>query len=211
MSLIADVVHTEHSVGSKSALQREHVFLGVGDAVVHGIVGQASNGFELRKVDGVGMACARIQRSQSHREILAEVLAVRCRDKWRGEQRRSWTGIRGPVRCISGHHADGESFDRGIKHSKARSYAGVARTTEYFCEQAIAGSAWRISQADARCEVTISRRRQRARNSRICGIKNAWRRIWKHDRLLSRIKSGNLVVLLIPGLDAVPAQAIVQR
>src|ERR1700688_3257962 len=94
MSLSAYVVHTEHSVRPEPALQREHVFLGVWNPICGGVVWKTGNRIELRPVYiRVRMTCTRIQGGECHRKSLARILAVRCRDKRRGKQRRRGTCV----------------------------------------------------------------------------------------------------------------------
>ena len=68
-----------------------------------------------------------------------------------------------------------------------------------------------VGQADARGEVEISRRRQRSRDTGISGEKDSRGRTGKNDRRLARFKCGDAVIFFIPGLDAIPAQTVVQR
>ena len=162
-------------------------------------------------MSGIGMTRTGVQRRERDRESLAEILAGRCGNKWRRKQRRSRARVSGSIGRVGAHHADRESFDRGVKHPIAGPDAGLAGAAQEFREQAVAGSAGRIGQADARSKVAISRRSQRARHSGIGGIKNAGGSAGKNDRLLARHECRNLVVLLIPRLDPVPSQTVIQR
>ena len=212
MRLRAHVIHAEHGVGSQSALEREHVFLGVRNAIGGRVVRQPGDGLELRPVDvGVRVARACVQRRKRDREIPGRDSAGRCGNERCGEQRRGWAGVGGSVGRIGAHHANRESLDRGVKHAIAGADAGLAGTAQYFGEQAVAGSVGRIGQADARRKIAISRRRQGARHSGIGGIKDSGRRSRENHRLPSGHERRDLVVLLIPGLDAVPAQTVIQR
>ena len=59
MPLVADVIHAENRVGSKTALERQHVLLGVRNAIAGGVVGQAGDRLELRPVNvGIGVTRA---------------------------------------------------------------------------------------------------------------------------------------------------------
>src|SRR5580658_2267876 len=87
----------------------------------------------------------------------------------------------------------------------------MAGTAQYLCQQSITGSTGRVSQADTRSKVAISRRGERSRHSRVGGIEDAGRSSRKNDGLLARLEGRDLVVLLIPGLDPIPAQTIIQR
>ncbi len=48
-------------------------------------------------------------------------------------------------------------------------------------------------------------------DSRVGRINNACRRVRENDRLLARHECRDLIVFLIPGFNAIPAQAVVQR
>ena len=68
----------------------------------------------------------------------------------------------------------------------------------------------RVSQTDAGCEVTVSRWCQRTRYTRISRINNAGGSGGKHLGLLPGNKRDVVVIFLIPGLDTVPAQTVIQ-
>src|ERR1700733_6675500 len=91
MRLRADVTRAEYCLGSQAALERQHVFLGVRNAIARRIVGNPCNGLELRPIDaGVGMARTRAPRSERNRKGLAAVLSGRGGNKRRGKERRRW-------------------------------------------------------------------------------------------------------------------------
>src|SRR5580704_2321996 len=160
---------------------------------------------------GIRMLGGGVQGSQCDGKNLTEILAAGGGDKWGGKQRRRWTCIGCPVRSVSTHHANRERLNGGIEHAETRADTGLARTTQDFIEQTVSGSVRRIGKADARSKIEIPWEPQSARNSRIGWVKNSSRSAGKNDGLLARLKCRDLVVFLIPGLNAVPAQAVIER
>src|SRR5579862_5165836 len=101
MSLRPDVVEAENGAGAEAALDGEHVFLGVRNAVGGGVVGKAGDGRELGPVDGiVGIFCAGIQRSELDGKNLRDLLAGGGGDERSGEERRSGAGVGGAVGSV---------------------------------------------------------------------------------------------------------------
>src|SRR5271163_534940 len=140
MPLRADVIQTEDGVINQAALEREHVFLGVRNAIGSPIVGEAGNGLELRPIYiRVGILGAGIQRSERDWKGLAEILTAGCGDEGSGEERRRGAGVGGAVGSVRAHYADGDTFDRGVEHSVTGADAGPAGAPKYFREQAVAG------------------------------------------------------------------------
>src|SRR5580658_3508328 len=198
MGLRSHVAGAEHAVHSQAALNRQHVLLGIRDLVAGDVVWYPADGFKLGPIDaGVRMAGTGVQRSKRNRKILTVVLAVGRRYEWCGEQRRRGAGVSGSVRRIRAAHPDRERLNGSVKHAVAGSDAGFA-------------TVGRVGQADAWREVPISRRRQRARYSGIGWKQDAGGSGRENDRLLARLKRRNLIVFLIPGFDAIPAQPVVQ-
>src|SRR5580704_12819421 len=143
MSLRADVIHAQNRVRAEAALERQHIFLGVGNAIRREVVRKAGDRLKLRPVDGVvGMARAGIQWSECDGESLSEILAGRGGDERSGKERRRWTCVGGSVGSVGAHDADGEGFDCGVEHAVAGANAGLARTAEKFGEEAVARRVW---------------------------------------------------------------------
>ncbi len=209
MALRADVVDAQDGVGTESALERQHVFLGVGNAIRREVVRQAGDGFELRPVDGcVGMARAGIEWSERDRKCLAEILpGCRSHERLR-EQRRRGAGIGGAVGSIGAHDAAGERFARGIEPPIASADAGFAGSAQNPGEKTVAGRRRRIGEANAWCRnhdclarrAFSERRGQWDRGCRRCAREN--------DRLLAGDEGRDLIVFFVPRLDAIPTQAV---
>src|SRR5580704_7588119 len=143
MSLCADVVHAQHRVRAETALERQHVFLGVRNAIGGEVIRKAGDRLKLRPVDGVvGMARAGIQWSECDGESLSEILAGRGGDEWSGKEGRRRTCVGGSVGSVGAHDADGEGFDCGVEHAVAGVNAGLAGTAEKFGEEAVARRVW---------------------------------------------------------------------
>ena len=137
MSLGAHVTGAEDGVGRELALQRKHVFLGVGNAVGGGISRESTDGFVLRPIDvWVGMARRGVERRQLHREVLAALTSGSGEER-SGEQRRSGTGVGGAVRRVRAENSDGERFDGGVKRAEASAQAGLPGTSEDLAEKRI--------------------------------------------------------------------------
>ena len=142
---------------------------------------------------------------------MAKILSGGERHERIGKLRRSRARVGRTIRRVCAHDANRERFNRGIENSVARADARLAGSAENFGKQAVTRRAGRVRQADARSKIAISRRRQRARDSWVARIDNACRRIRENDRLLIWHERRDLIVFLIPGLNAIPAQAVVKR
>src|SRR5580698_8775358 len=168
MGLAPYITGAEQGIASELTLQRQHVFFGVGNAVAGWIGGYAANRHVLRPVHvGVGMAGRRVQGSQLHREVLAEILSGASRNEWSGKKRWSGAGVCGPIGSIRAQHTDAKRWDGGVEHPEPGSQACLAGTSQNFAEKGVPLEARRVGEPDARGEIKISRGCERARNSGI--------------------------------------------
>src|SRR5271163_1483281 len=77
MRLIAHIAGAEQSIVPQLPLDREHVLLGVGNAIADGIRGDAGDGNILRPVEArIGMAGGRVQWRKGDGKILAVILSA---------------------------------------------------------------------------------------------------------------------------------------
>src|SRR5271169_4561908 len=148
MSLIAHVVQTEHCTRSPSTLDRQHVFLGVGNTIAREVVGKPTDRLELRKVCSlIGMLRTGPQRCKLKRERLAKILAGGERDERVGKLRRSRARVGCTVRRIRAHDANANRFARGIEYAITGADTGLSGITEIFGKHAISLKARKVSQA----------------------------------------------------------------
>ena len=157
----------------------------------------------------VGMAGDGVQRGQLNGKILADVLAIGSGDERRGEQRRRGAGIGGAVGRVGADDSNGQRLDRGVEHSVAGPNAGLARPPRIL-PRTVRTSASRPSRCAARNRDCPAGARVRGTPGSL-GNRMPAGAPGKTTRLLARLEGGNLIVFLVPGLDAIPAQAVVQR
>src|ERR1700723_623457 len=211
VGLIAHVAGAEQRVVPNLPLEGDHVLLGIRNAVVDRIRRDATDRNVLRPVDvRVGVTAGGVQGREGHRKILAQRLAIGGSDERVGKLGWSGTTVGGSVGSVGREDSDGEGLDGRVIHAEAGANAGFAWTAEDFTEKTVGRNVRRIGEADARRKF-IARRRQRAPHPGIGGVQDSQWRARKNDRLLARFRGRNLVVLFIPGFDAIPARTVIKR
>src|SRR5580693_211684 len=180
MRLIAHIAGAEHSAVRELALDREHVLLGVRNAVADGVGGNSADGDVLRPVEaGIGMAAGRVQWSKREREILAEAVPRRSGDERIRKQRRSGTAVGGAVGSVGREDSDGKCLDRGVIHSETGAKTGFAGTAQDLAEESAGGYVGRISEAEARRKF-VAGGGEGAPDSGIGRVQDSCGRAWKN-------------------------------
>src|ERR1700677_1469286 len=155
------------------------------------------------------MATGRVQWCKSDGKILAGIFSVGSCHEWIREQRRSGAGIGGSVRSIGRQNSESQGFDGCVIHSEAGSKTGFAGTSHDLAEKIVRACVRRVSESNARRKF-IAGWRKRTPCSRVGGIQDSRRRAREDCGLLPRFSGRNLIIFFVPGLDAVPAQAVVE-
>ena len=185
--------------------------LGVGSHVAGIDGGNADQRLKLAPVDGrVGMGAAGAVCHFLQRKSLARVGAGSGHGEGRIEQRRRGRGVGVAVGRIGAHDARRQSFVGRVEHAVAEANAGLARCADEFVQPSGAAGGWRPGNADARRKV-VARRGQRIGHAGIAGKHQALRRAGKYLRLLALHQRLQLVELLQPRADAIPAHAVIHR
>jgi hypothetical protein len=164
---------------------------------------------------GIGIRRRHTVGRNVYRKLLDKVRACQRANKWCRHHRRFWTGVGESVRWIAGRIGDGQTFDSREEATCSCTDAGFSGSARQSAQEST-GKVRRVSNAQPWREIIQGRKSNSLGNAgtirqRITRHQIAERCVWECLRFNALHERCDLVVLLGPRGDVVPAKAVVDR